>query len=244
MGRCDVVQAKSFGSRAGYAATSARFHSCVIGLLAGPLVMLGCGGAESKPAHSASEQTVSVMEAPAVGAERGEAEPVAPESPPAKGAPLEGPMQLRVRVDLGASHPLPDRSLLRLELSDMTDKDAPKPIVRHDVDVSTQHGAIEVAIPVDGKKLDQAERVALTGRIDGPTKMLSISILPLVIAGPFASDNGFVESRQVDTFELDLDHVPGYEKPKVARPTSVPVVAPVREVDTGTATEVAGPESE
>jgi hypothetical protein len=184
------------------------------------------------------------MQAPAVGAERGEADVVPPESAPVKGAPLEGPLQLRVRVDLGASRPLPAQSLLRLELSDMTDKDAPKPIVRHEVDVSAQHGVVEVAVPVDGRTLDLAERVALTGRIDGPSRMLSISILPLVIAGPFASDHGFITSRQVDTFELDLDHVPGYEKPKVARPTSVPVVAPVRQLDTGTATEVSGPEPE
>jgi uncharacterized lipoprotein YbaY len=187
------------------------------------------------------------MEAPAVGAERGEAPPepsISSVGEPVKSAPLEGTVQMRVRVDLGASRPLPAQSKLRLELSDMTDKDAPQPIVQHEVDVSTQHDVVEVEVPIDGKKLSQAERVSLTGRIDGPTKMLSISILPLVIAGPFAASNGFVTSRQVDTFDLDLDHVPGYEKPKVERRTSVPVVAPVRQLDTGTPSEVSGPEPE
>jgi uncharacterized lipoprotein YbaY len=183
------------------------------------------------------------MQAPAVGAERGAAEPQAANEP-VQNEPMEGTVQFRVRVDLGASRPLPAHSLLRLELSDLTDKDMPKPIARHDVDVSSEHGAVEVELPVDGKTLGRAERVSLTGRIDGPTKMLSISILPLVIAGPFAAPDGFVTSRQQDTFELALDHVPGYDKPKVERSTSVPAVAPVRQLDTGTPISVPGPERE
>jgi uncharacterized lipoprotein YbaY len=158
--------------------------------------------------------------------------------------PMEGTVQFRVRVDLGTSRPLPAPSTLRLELSDVTNKDLPALLAEHEVDVSTQHGVAQVDMPVDGKKLSEAERVSLTGRIDGASRMLSISMVPLVIAGPFSEKDRMVAARQVDQFELELELVPDYQKPKVVRGTSAPVASPVRQLDTGKPTNVEGPEPE
>lgn len=216
-------------------ALGVRFRSafglfCVAGL---GLSAWSCGGQKAARANSVSGADVTSAVA---GAERGEADDGALVEP------LEGPAELRVRVDLGTSPPLPSRSKLLVEVADVSDKDAPRPIAERKLDVSGQEGIIEVSVPLEGSELRDVRSLSITGRIDTRKGMIAISTLPLVVAGPFENAEGTLRTPEADSFALELGSVPSYESPELEKRKSAPSVAPVRQVDTGNYLDVPGPD--
>ncbi len=214
-----------------------RFRSAWGPLLAAGLGLAAaaCGGSGAARVNSASRAEVTTAVA---GAERGEADDGVPFER------LEGPAELRVRVDLGTTTPLPSRSTLLVEVADVSDKDAPRSVAAREVDVSERKGTIEVSVSLDGSELRDARSLSITGRIDTRKGMIAISTLPLVVAGPFEKVEGTVRTPEADSFELELGSVPSYESPQLEKRKSAPGVAPVRQVDTGNYLDVPGPDPE